>query len=452
VEDGSNWTDLNVHYLRVAVPWDIAYHRDKYRRGFATLIDLWGADHGGYVKRMQAAVRAISEDRANLDIKIYQFVNLFDGGEPVRMSKRAGTFVTLREVVDDVGKDVFRFIMLTRRNDQALDFDFAKVTEQSKDNPVFYVQYAHARAASVMRHAAAQLPHLAAIVTQHRDLIKKLETSHFEAVLNGDLDSRYFESCRKTVEQEAALGIDARFRSTAGNHVLRETLDALARKHKFSQAKLVDGAKLVSQVLAFDVANAMTLHREAAERKRQERRQVIDAAIAEFAAHGLHGTTMTRIAERAGINKERLYNYFGDKGGLLAAVYLRSFERLDIALMQAFTTTKEGPDPLQAIIAASLDFATENASVCHLISAAEANVHPLVQHARRKRFERMAAGWGNTPESRLIARSVVSMLEGAVLDWLDAPTPDRVRTEQVLYALLWSGLRGLTDHGIEVPR
>jgi arginyl-tRNA synthetase len=137
---------------------DIAYHRDKYRRGFATLIDLWGADHGGYVKRMQAAVRAISEDKANLDIKIYQFVNLYDEGEPVRMSKRAGTFVTLREVVDEVGKDVFRFIMLTRRNDQALDFDFAKVTEQSKDNPVFYVQYAHARAASVMRHATALLP------------------------------------------------------------------------------------------------------------------------------------------------------------------------------------------------------------------------------------------------------------------------------------------------------
>jgi arginyl-tRNA synthetase len=137
---------------------DIAYHRDKYRRGFTNLIDLWGADHGGYVRRMQAAVRAISEGKATLDIKIYQFVNLFDQGQPVRMSKRAGTFVTLREVVDEVGKDVFRFIMLTRKNDQTLDFDFAKVTEQSKDNPVFYVQYAHARACSVMRHAAEQLP------------------------------------------------------------------------------------------------------------------------------------------------------------------------------------------------------------------------------------------------------------------------------------------------------
>jgi arginyl-tRNA synthetase len=133
---------------------DIAYHHDKFGRGFANLIDVWGADHGGYVKRMQAAVRAMTDGAANLDVKLCQLVNLFDKGAPVRMSKRAGTFVTLREVVDQVGKDVFRFIMLTRRNDQALDFDFAKVTEQSKDNPVFYVQYAHARAASVMRHAA----------------------------------------------------------------------------------------------------------------------------------------------------------------------------------------------------------------------------------------------------------------------------------------------------------
>ncbi|HTZ36337.1 MAG TPA: arginine--tRNA ligase [Stellaceae bacterium] len=133
---------------------DIAYHRDKFNRGFAVLIDVWGADHGGHVKRMQAAVKAITEGAAALDIKLCQLVNLFDNGEPVRMSKRAGTFVTLRDVVDEVGPDAFRFIMLTRRNDQTLDFDFAKVTEQSRDNPVFYVQYAHARANSVMRHAA----------------------------------------------------------------------------------------------------------------------------------------------------------------------------------------------------------------------------------------------------------------------------------------------------------
>ena len=135
---------------------DIAYHRDKFDRGFTNLIDVWGADHGGHVKRLQAAVKAVTEGKAALDIRLCQLVNLLDNGQPVRMSKRAGTFVTLREVVDEVGKDVFRFIMLTRRNDQTLDFDFAKVTEQSKDNPVFYVQYAHARACSVMRHAAEE--------------------------------------------------------------------------------------------------------------------------------------------------------------------------------------------------------------------------------------------------------------------------------------------------------
>jgi arginyl-tRNA synthetase len=132
---------------------DIAYHFDKVQRGFAEMIDVWGADHGGYVKRMQAAVTALTEGKAALDVKLCQLVNLFDKGQPVRMSKRAGTFVTLREAVEEVGKDVFRFVMLTRRNDQTLDFDFAKAVEQSKDNPVFYVQYAHARASSVLRHA-----------------------------------------------------------------------------------------------------------------------------------------------------------------------------------------------------------------------------------------------------------------------------------------------------------
>jgi arginyl-tRNA synthetase len=134
---------------------DMAYHLDKYRRGFADMIDVWGADHGGYVKRMQAAVNALTAGAGTLDVKLCQLVNLFDRGEPVRMSKRAGTFVTMREVIEQVGRDVFRFAMLTRRSDQALDFDFAKVVEQSKENPVFYVQYAHARASSVLRHARA---------------------------------------------------------------------------------------------------------------------------------------------------------------------------------------------------------------------------------------------------------------------------------------------------------
>jgi len=137
---------------------DIAYHWDKYRRGFAEMIDVWGADHGGYVKRMQAAVKALTQGKGALDVKLCQLVNLYDKGQPVKMSKRAGTFVTLREAVEQVGKDVFRFVMLTRRNDQPLDFDFAKVVEQSKDNPVFYVQYAHARARSVLRLALESMP------------------------------------------------------------------------------------------------------------------------------------------------------------------------------------------------------------------------------------------------------------------------------------------------------
>jgi len=137
---------------------DIAYHLDKVRRGANILIDVWGADHGGYVKRMQAAVAALSGGKAALDVKLCQLVHLLDKGEPVKMSKRAGTFVTLRDVVDQVGRDVVRFIMLTRKNDAALDFDLARVVEQSRDNPVFYVQYAHARARSVLRHAAEALP------------------------------------------------------------------------------------------------------------------------------------------------------------------------------------------------------------------------------------------------------------------------------------------------------
>ncbi|MBI3454077.1 MAG: arginine--tRNA ligase [Rhodospirillales bacterium] len=137
---------------------DMAYHLDKYRRGFARMIGVWGADHGGYVKRMQAAVAAISDGKAGLEIRLCQLVNLLEKGEPVKMSKRAGTFVTLRDVVDRVGAGVVRFIMLTRKHDQHLDFDFAKVTEQSKDNPVFYVQYAHARTRSVMRQAAEAFP------------------------------------------------------------------------------------------------------------------------------------------------------------------------------------------------------------------------------------------------------------------------------------------------------
>ena len=143
---------------------DIAYHKTKVDRGFTTLIDVWGADHGGYIKRVQAAVKAVQAITnaavAQLDVKIVQLVKLLRGGEPVKMSKRAGEFVTLREVVDEVGKDAVRFMMLYRKNDAVLDFDLAKVIEQSRDNPVFYVQYGHARGRSVFRNAREVVPDL----------------------------------------------------------------------------------------------------------------------------------------------------------------------------------------------------------------------------------------------------------------------------------------------------
>mgnify|MGYP002515803881 FL=1 len=132
---------------------DMAYHLDKYRRGFDDMIDVWGADHAGYVKRMTAAIKALTDGKGKLDVKLCQMVNLMCDGEPMKMSKRAGRFVTLRDMVDAVGKDVMRFIMLTRKNDAHLDFDVEKVKEQSKDNPVFYVNYAYARARSVHRRA-----------------------------------------------------------------------------------------------------------------------------------------------------------------------------------------------------------------------------------------------------------------------------------------------------------
>ena len=134
---------------------DIAYHFDKISRGFDILIDVFGADHGGYVKRMKAAVSALSSGEVPLDIKLCQLVKLYQNGEPFKMSKRAGNFVMLRDLVGQVGPDVTRFVMLTRKNDAALDFDFQKVLEQSRENPVFYVQYAHARIKSVIRKAEA---------------------------------------------------------------------------------------------------------------------------------------------------------------------------------------------------------------------------------------------------------------------------------------------------------
>jgi len=139
---------------------DIAYHRTKIERGFRSLIDVWGADHGGYIKRMQAAVAALSDRAAELDVKVIQLVKLLRAGQPVTMSKRAGEFVTLRDVVDEVGRDAVRFMMLFRKNDAVLEFDLAKVIEQSRDNPVFYVQYGHARGQSIFRNARAAFPDL----------------------------------------------------------------------------------------------------------------------------------------------------------------------------------------------------------------------------------------------------------------------------------------------------
>src|ERR1700731_1196971 len=139
---------------------DIANHKNKFDRGFSNLIDVFGADHGGYIKRMQAAVKAVTAGQATLDVKIVQLVRLLRDGEPVKMSKRSGDFVTLREVVDEVGKGAVRFMMLFRKNDAVLDLDLAKVIEQSKDNAVFYVQYGHARGHSIFRNAREVVPDL----------------------------------------------------------------------------------------------------------------------------------------------------------------------------------------------------------------------------------------------------------------------------------------------------
>jgi len=159
---------------------DIAYHYDKCQRGFDVLIDVFGADHGGYVKRIKSAVSALTGGKVKIDVKLMQMIKLMRGGEPAKMSKRSGNFITLAEAIDEVGKDVFRFIMLTRKNDAPLDFDFAKVMEQSKDNPVFYVQYAHARAHSIMRNAAADLPEAAKWMTRLLDdsMIKHTQSNH----------------------------------------------------------------------------------------------------------------------------------------------------------------------------------------------------------------------------------------------------------------------------------
>jgi arginyl-tRNA synthetase len=158
---------------------DIAYHASKFHRGFNMMIDVWGADHGGYIKRMQAAVAAVTGGKGTLDVKLCQLVRLLRNGEPVKMSKRAGEFITLREVVNEVGSDAVRFMMLFRKNDATLDFDLAKVVEQSRENPVFYVQYAHARGCSALRQSQTISP----------DLIKNLDVSKIDlSILSDDAE------------------------------------------------------------------------------------------------------------------------------------------------------------------------------------------------------------------------------------------------------------------------
>jgi len=152
---------------------DIAYHKSKLDRGFRNMIDVWGADHGGYIRRMKAAVSAASGGAAALDVKIVQLVKLLRAGEPVKMSKRSGDFVTLREVVDEVGVDPVRFMMLYRKNDAPLDFDLAKVIEQSRDNPVFYVQYGHARGQSIFRNARDVIPTLPEADRERRQVLSR---------------------------------------------------------------------------------------------------------------------------------------------------------------------------------------------------------------------------------------------------------------------------------------
>ena len=158
---------------------DIAYHRSKFDRGYSNMIDVWGADHSGYIKRMTAAVKAVTGGKAALDVKICQLVRLLRDGQPVKMSKRSGDFVTLREVVDEVGADAVRFMMLFRKNDASLDFDLSKVVEQSKENPVFYVQYAHARCCSIRRQAENFF---------HGDDLGDLHTSDFNQL--GDVSEK----------------------------------------------------------------------------------------------------------------------------------------------------------------------------------------------------------------------------------------------------------------------
>jgi methyl-accepting chemotaxis protein len=225
------------------------------------------------------------------------------------------------------------------------------------------------------------LPHLRESIEKHGAVIKKLEMSHLEALLHGDVDERYFESCRKTVEQEATFGIDARFRSTAGNYLLRGAMDALSRRYWYSRKKLVENTKLVSKVIAFDVANAMTLHREAAERKRQERRQVIDAAIAEFA---------------------------GTVGGMLEAI-----KDASASLTATCTTMRRLADDAVSRIAAAASAAAETTQRVKITSEATDELYGSINHIGQETARALQMAKAAVGDTQRTQQAVFSLNETA---------------------------------------
>ncbi len=182
------------------------------------------------------------------------------------------------------------------------------------------------------------------------------------------------------------------------------------------------------------------------------REQIIDAAERVFHGRDPGDVTFEQVAEAAGVSRALVYNYFGDKGGLMAALYLRNFQRLDDALLAAMNGAATPPERLRAIVRCYLDFARENEACWSVISSAEVTSHPVVQTARARRYERMAAAWGSTSDGRLLARAIVGMLEAATFDWLEHRDVDVERAELLLYAMLWSGLSGLHRHGVRLPR
>ena len=226
-----------------------------------------------------------------------------------------------------------------------------------------------------------KLPHLRDVIEQHGAVIKKLEMAHLEALLNGDVDERYFESCRRTVEQEGTLGIDARFRSTAGNYLLRGAMDALARKYWYSRKKLVESTKLVSKVIAFDVANAMTLHREANEHKRQERRQVIDAAITDFA---------------------------GSVGGMLEAI-----KDASASLTATCSTMRRLADDAVTRIATAASAAAETTQRVQMTSAATDELYGSINHIGQETARALQMAKAAVGDTQRTQQAVFSLNETA---------------------------------------